>query len=183
MLLLPGASRFSLAYSHSSINLNDLEAMMKMKTPSHAEQELTHLAQQFDDWRQRRTTRTERIPSPLWEQAVALTAGLPMAHVAQQLRLRGSDLKKRCAVLSTPTTPETPGAVLGFVDVTPPPAWPLAPLAIEVDLQRSEGDGLSAVSATASTAPENLAASLARLGAAERIGLLACIGSYTPSAL
>jgi hypothetical protein len=29
--------------------------------------------------------------------------------------------------------------VLGFVDVTPPPAWPLAPLATEVDLQRADG--------------------------------------------
>ncbi len=112
---------------------------MKMETPAHAEQELTHLAQQFDDWRQRRTTRTERIPLPLWEQAVALAAVLPMAHVAKQLRLRGSDLKKRCVALSTPARLEAPGAALGFVEVTPPSAWPPPIPAAEIDLQRADG--------------------------------------------
>lgn len=112
---------------------------MNMETLSPAEQALTHLAQQFADWRQRRTTRTERIPAPLWEQAVALTAVLPMTHVAKHLRLRGSDLKKRCAALSTPATPAAPVAARGFVEVTPPPAWPLPTSATEVDLQRADG--------------------------------------------
>src|SRR5215831_1741910 len=115
------------------------------------------------------------MPPPVWEQAIALSQQVPIAQIAQRLHLRGSDLKKRCTAPPAAVAEPAPSPALGFVDVTTPPAWPLAPLATEVDLQRSEGDGLSAVSATASTAPENLAASLARLGAAERIGLLACI--------
>jgi hypothetical protein len=67
---------------------------MKTMTHAHAEHQLTQLAQRFDHWRQRRTTPRSRIPRPLWDQAISLTAVLPVSRVAKHLRLSTSDLKK-----------------------------------------------------------------------------------------
>ena len=47
---------------------------MKTMTPAQAKQQLTHVADQFDHWRQTRTTSAEAIPHYLWEHAIALTA-------------------------------------------------------------------------------------------------------------
>jgi len=62
-----------------------------------------------------------------------------MAHVAQPMRLRGSDVKKRCAALSAPPTPEVSAATVGLIDVTADAAWPLPTPVIESDLQRADG--------------------------------------------
>src|SRR5205807_7838897 len=51
------------------------------------------LAGQFEHWRQSRSHLHDRIPDPLWEHAVALTATLSPSRVANHLRLRVSDLK------------------------------------------------------------------------------------------
>jgi hypothetical protein len=60
---------------------------MSTLPPTHPEERLTHVAQQFAQWRQSRTTPRGRIPKPLWAQAVALSAVLPLTRVAQQLGL------------------------------------------------------------------------------------------------
>ena len=44
---------------------------MKTMTPVHAEQQLTHVADRFEHWRQTRTTPAEPIPHSLWEHAIA----------------------------------------------------------------------------------------------------------------
>ena len=112
---------------------------MKTMTPAQAEQRLTDLADQFVHWRQQRTYRFAPIPRPLWEQAIALTAVLPLGYVAKCLRLRGSDLQKRCA-----TRDQSPGAestlpAMGFVEVPAASAWPLPPLTTEIELYRADG--------------------------------------------
>jgi hypothetical protein len=112
---------------------------MPQEIETHAEQALTQLAQEFDQWRQHRRTRFERIPPPLWEQAIALSQEVPIAQLAKRLHLRGSDLKKRCAASPAAMAEPAPSPVLGFVDVTPSPAWPCPPAATEVDLQRADG--------------------------------------------
>ena len=84
---------------------------MHKMTSAQAEQQLTDLAEQFAQWRPQRTDRFAPFPRPLWEQAVAFTAVLPLAAVAQGLQLRGRDRPKRCAA-----RPESPGGV-----TTPPP--------------------------------------------------------------
>src|SRR5215510_5484435 len=112
---------------------------MQQESETHAEQALTQLAQEFDRWRQRRRTRFERIPLPLWEQAIALSQTLPIARIAKRLHLRGSDVKKRCAAPSAVVAETVPSPALGFVDVTPPPAWSQPTAATEVDLQRADG--------------------------------------------
>ena len=113
---------------------------MQNITHAHAEHELTQLAHQFDHWRQHRTTPFARIPQPLWDYAVSLTAVLPLSVVAKRLRLRGSDLKKRCAARqSTPCAEATAPAALSFVEVTAASSWPLPPLGTEVELHRADG--------------------------------------------
>ena len=50
---------------------------MKIDTPLHADHQLDQLAGQFEHWRQTRAHPRERIPEPLWEQAVALAGVYP----------------------------------------------------------------------------------------------------------
>src|SRR5262245_34533956 len=100
-------------------------AIMKIDTPSHTDHQLDQLAGQFEHWRQTRSHPAERIPQRLWAQAAALARVLPYSRVAQHVRVSPSDLKKHMATLhdarsAASTTPPP------FVEVPPPPAWPLA---------------------------------------------------------
>ena len=63
---------------------------MSSMTSAQAEHHLTALADQFAQWRQQRTYRFAPFPHPLWEQAIALTALLPLAVVAKRLQLAGA---------------------------------------------------------------------------------------------
>ncbi len=109
------------------------------RTPAHAEQQLTHVADRFDHWRQTRTTPAEPIPHYLWEQAIAFTTTFSMARVATRLGVSGGEWKKRCtahhAALSTPAS----ATALGFVDVPGTPAWPTPASGTEIELQRADG--------------------------------------------
>lgn len=112
---------------------------MHSMTSAQAEQRLTDLADQFAHWRQQRTYRFAPIPLPLWEQAIALTAVLPLGYVAKSLRLRGSDLHKRCAARDhSPGTEPTPPA-MGFVEVPAASAWPQPPATTEIEVHRADG--------------------------------------------
>jgi hypothetical protein len=115
-----------------------MEAIMKIETPLHTDHQLDQLAGQFEHWRQTRSHRGERIPQPLWDQAVALARVLPRTRVAQHLRLSSNDLKKQIAAQLEPNARAslpTPG----FVEVPPAPASPQAPPLTEIDLQRKDG--------------------------------------------
>ena len=111
---------------------------MTMLPLSQAEDDLRHLAQQFAQWRQRRTTPRGRIPQPLWAQAVMLTHVLPVARVAKRLGLCPQRLRKRGG--------GKPGAAGGpalpasspFVEVHPTWRVPTA----EVEVQRADGTRL-----------------------------------------
>ena len=127
---------------------------MHNMTSAQAEQQLTDLAEQFAQWRQQRTTRFEHIPALLWEQAITLTAVLPLASVAKRLRLRGRDLHKRCAARyedpdaepgtngAGPPGPAVGGAIpstVSFVEVPAAAAWPPPALPTEIELHRADG--------------------------------------------
>jgi hypothetical protein len=102
-----------------------------------AESALAELAEQFAQWRQTRQAQ-EPIPSWLWNQAVTLTALLPLSQVAKRLRLSRTDLKKHClrqpelgpadAVPSPPAFMEVTGRALG---VRPGPAVSVTLLEVE----------------------------------------------------
>ena len=102
---------------------------------THAEEQLHHLAQQFVQWRQSRTTPRSRIPQPLWAQAVALAHVLPLARVAKQLGLGPQALRRRGGGKAIAVTAPLPGAV-NFVEVKTA-AWRV-PTA-EVEVQRADG--------------------------------------------
>ena len=82
-----------------------------------AEPALAELADQFAQWRQTRRAH-EPIPPRLWRQAVALTALLPYAQVAKRLRLRPTDLKKRCLARPGMDPADTAPAPPDFIEVT-----------------------------------------------------------------
>jgi hypothetical protein len=109
---------------------------MEIKPPLHADHQLDQLAGQFEHWRQTRPHPSARIPQPLWDQAVALTAVLSPSRVAKQLRLRLADLNRRIAshqkLAVPPTTP-------GFVEVPPPPSWPQLLGGLEIEIHRPDG--------------------------------------------
>ncbi len=63
---------------------DDLEAIMQIETPFHAEHQLDHVAGQFAHGRQTRTQPRERISETLWDQAVALTPALSPSRVAKR---------------------------------------------------------------------------------------------------
>ncbi len=111
---------------------------MTRRSASQAEDELRHVAQQFSQWRQRRTTPRGRIPQSLWVQAVALTHVLPLARVAKQLGLCPQRLRKRgggkAGAADAPAQPLVPR----FVEVAP--TW-RSPTTV-VEIQRPDGTRL-----------------------------------------
>jgi len=104
----------------------------------HAEDRLHHLAQQFGQWRQSRTTPRGRIPQPLWAQAVALSHVLPLARVAKQLGLGPQALRRRGGGQATTVTAPL-SAAINFVEVKT--AAGHVPTA-EVEVQRPDGTRL-----------------------------------------
>jgi hypothetical protein len=119
-----------------------MEAIMTITTPLHTDHQLDQLAGQFEHWRQTRTHLSERIPQALWDQAVALTATLPPARVAKQLRLRLADLKKQMEHRQGSAAAVVPRP-LGFVEVPLAPAALARQEAAHLELSRADGTRLS----------------------------------------
>ena len=112
---------------------------MKTITPAQAEHQLTDLADQFEQGRQHRTYRFAPIPLPLWAQAIALTAVLPLTAVVKRLRLRGRDLQKRCAARHEGPGAEPMPSALDFVEVPASSTWPRPAPTTEIELHRADG--------------------------------------------
>ncbi len=104
----------------------------------HTEHQLDQLAGQFEHWRHTRSHPYARIPEPLWDHAVALTATLSPSRVAKHLGLRGSDLKKQITRRQGSPAVQL-SAPPGFVEVPQPPAQPLGLVWHEVELHRPDG--------------------------------------------
>jgi hypothetical protein len=106
---------------------------------AHAEHALTQLAARFEDWRHRRTSPSDPIPQPLWEQAVSLTTVLSISRVAQGIGVSWGTLKKRCTAQPFPPAVAEPSTSLGFVEVATPAVWPVPTPGTEIELQRRDG--------------------------------------------
>ena len=100
---------------------------------------LSHVTQQFAQWRASRSTPRGRIPQPLWAQAIALTEQLPLARVAKQLGLTPQVLKRRREATRTVAVPPPLPCAPAFVEVQAP-AWRLS--TAEVEVQRADGTRL-----------------------------------------
>src|SRR5215510_8587109 len=117
----------------------DLEALMKTMSPAPAEDQLTSVANRFDEWRQTRTTRAALIPQHLWEQAIALTALFPLTRVARRLHVSGGELKKRCAAHHAARSAPASITALRFVEVPATPVWSRPAAGTEIELSRADG--------------------------------------------
>jgi hypothetical protein len=111
--------------------------MMKIDTPLPADHQLDQRAAQFAHWRQSRSHPHDRIPEPLWDQAIALTQTLSPSRVAKHVRLGVSDLKKQITTRQGQAMPMP--APSGFVEVPKPSAQPQVLGGIEVELHRPDG--------------------------------------------
>jgi transposase-like protein len=112
---------------------------MTLLPPAQVEEQLSHVAQQFAQWRQSRTTPRGRIPKPLWAQAIALTQQLPLARVAKQLGLTPQALKRRRDAAGRALAATPPPPFPHFVEV---PALPWRTPTTEVEIQRVDGTRL-----------------------------------------
>ena len=113
---------------------------MAIKTVSQAEQALAELAERFTHWRQHRVNRHERIPAPLWDQAVALSEVLPNGQVAKALGLSATDLKNRRLAQQTHRPSPASGAEPQFIEVTPAGTGENGGLSgLQVELERPDG--------------------------------------------
>ena len=118
-----------------------MEAIMQSDTTLHTDHQLDQLTGQFEHWRQTRSHPAERIPQRLWAQAAALARVLPYSRVAHHVRVSPSDLKKHMATPHDARS-ATSATSLPFIEVPPPPAWPLATPAMDIELERPDGTRL-----------------------------------------
>jgi hypothetical protein len=118
---------------------------MQQTSDPHAEEQLAQLAMQFDHWRSARTSRAERIPLALWQQAVALTAVLSLSQVAKTLRVSWRDLHQHCLAHAAPSAAAPSPPALHFVEVPPVAAWSRPPPETTIELQRPDGARLRVV--------------------------------------
>lgn len=103
------------------------------------EEHLQHVTRQFAQWRASRPTSRGRIPQPLWVQAIALTAHLPLTRVAKQLGLTPQVLKRRRDTARPMPGLPSPPAAPHFVEA-PPATWRSS--TAEVEVQRADGSRL-----------------------------------------
>ena len=61
---------------------------------------LEEVAMHFEDWR-RQKQRGERIPEPLWLEALALVEDYGLSLITRRLRLSGRDLNRRRGIVSS----------------------------------------------------------------------------------
>lgn len=110
---------------------------MPLMSPTQAEEHLSHVTQQFAQWRQSRANpRGSRIPEPLWTEALTLADVLPLTRVARQLGLKPHTLKRRRGDPAGPAVSAPPQRPAPFVEVTAA----VGPLATaEVEVQRPDG--------------------------------------------
>jgi hypothetical protein len=121
---------------------------MKLETALHSDHQLDPLAGQFEHWRQSRTRPSERIPQPLWDQAVALASVVPHPRVAPHLRLSSNDLKKQTAK-QTAADPAAPAPTASFVEVPPAPTRSQPSSATATEIERPDGARLRLTGAEA----------------------------------
>ena len=77
---------------------------------------LEEVAEHFAQWRSHKK-KGDRIPEPLWCEAIELLCDYPITRVVRTLRLSATDLKKRQLELSDTKSLQETGSALGFVEV------------------------------------------------------------------
>jgi hypothetical protein len=87
-----------------------------MKAPMESPLTLEEVAEHFKQWRSVKK-KGERIPEPLWNEAVGLVGTCGVWPVARTLRLSGRDLNKRRGLLGTGRRRRVPDGATAFVEL------------------------------------------------------------------
>ena len=87
-----------------------------MKSSIESEVTLEEVAEHFAQWR-RNKKKGERIPQPLWNEAIELVETHGVSQVTRTLRLSATDLNKRRGIVGTSQRRQYPAAEAAFVEV------------------------------------------------------------------
>jgi len=89
--------------------------MKKKNTPSLT---LEVVTEHYERWR-RNKKKGERIPEPLWVEAIELVSDYPFSRVCRALHLCATDLKRHQAALSAGKELTVSGSERSFVEIDP----------------------------------------------------------------
>ncbi len=89
-----------------------------MKAPIESPLTLEEVAEHFAQWR-RRKQKGDRIPEPLWSEALGLLGTYGVSQVTRTLRLSGTDLNKRRGQIGAGKRRQCPGGETAFVEIDP----------------------------------------------------------------
>jgi hypothetical protein len=109
---------------------------MMALSPTQAEEQLQHVAEQLTQWRQSRpSVRGSRIPVAVWNEILLVAEELSVSHVAKRLGLKPQALKRRRGEAAAKSS----AAVPRFVEVM---AAAGASGAVALEVQRPDGTRL-----------------------------------------
>lgn len=89
-----------------------------MKAPIESPLTLEEVAEHFAQWR-RRKQKGDRIPEPLWSEAIGLLGTYGVSQVTRTLRLSGTDLNKRRGQIGAGQRRQGAGGETAFVEIDP----------------------------------------------------------------
>jgi hypothetical protein len=89
-----------------------------MKAPIESPLTLEEVAEHFAQWR-RRKQKGDRIPEPLWSEALGLLGTYGVSQVTRTLRLSGTDLNKRRGQIGAGQRRQEAGEETVFVEIAP----------------------------------------------------------------
>jgi len=92
--------------------------MKQSKSTVSRQSKMKKVKKQFEKWRKNRSSKREPIPEELWESAISLYGEYKISEISKELRLGGSDLKKRILVFKEKKTTQKPEFV--EIDIVKP---------------------------------------------------------------
>ena len=99
---------------------------------------LEEVAEHFERWRGNKK-RGDRIPQPLWDEAIGLVETHGVSQVTRALRLSATDLNKRRGIVGASRRRQAPIAETAFVEVEHPPVPVSDAEAMWMELERPDG--------------------------------------------
>ena len=99
---------------------------------------LDEVTEHFAQWR-RNKKKGERIPQPLWNEAIELVETHGVSQVTRALRLSATDLNKHRGIAGTRQRRQAPVAEAAFVEVEHAPIPVSSADALWMELERPDG--------------------------------------------
>ncbi len=109
-----------------------------MKARAESTLTLEEVTEHFAQWR-RNKKNGERIPQPLWDEAIELVETHGVSQVTRTLRLSATDLNKRRGIVGASQRRQVPVAEAAFVEVEPVHIPVADAEAVWMELERPDG--------------------------------------------